>query len=229
MTNDNKKNNIASNGMENNNNNVKKQNIFKKPWVQSLISFIVIFGSLIVFLFWQSTKDTVFIENSDLEAPIINITPSAPGTLNALYVKEGDIVPANSQIALVGSQIIYSKENGIVSYAPNVLGAYFSPGQTVVSIVNQDEMNVVGQIDETKGLSSLKVGQRATFSVDAFSGKNYEGIVDEISPTSNDNGVIFSISDKRPIKNFDVKVRFNVADYPELKSGMSAKITVYTK
>ena len=89
-------------------------------------------------------------------------------------------------------------------------------------------MKVVGEIDETKGLKSIVVGQRATFTVDAFSGKKYEGVVDEISPTSNDTGIVFSISDKRPIKKFDIKIRFNTASYPELKNGMSAKITVYT-
>ena len=212
--------------MENNN---TKQNIFKKPWIRSLISFVVIFGLLAVFLFWQKEKNTVFIENSDLEAPIVNFSPTSPGTLNALYVKEGDHIGANSEVALVGSQIIYTKDGGIISFAPVVLGSYFSPGQTVVSVVNVSEMKVVGQIEETKGLSSLKEGQRAIFTVDAFSGKSYEGVVDQISPVSDDQGVLFSISDKRPIKKFDVKVRFNIADYPELKSGMSAKITVYTK
>ena len=207
----------------------EKESIFKKPWVRSLVYFIVIFGALFVFLFWQVNKDTVFIENSLLDAPIINLSPTLPGTLNALYVKEGDHVLANSEIALVGSQIIYTKDGGIVSFAPDVLGSYFSPGQTVVSIVNVNEMKVVGQIEETKGLSSLKAGQRATCTVDTFSGKNYEGIVDQISPVSSNTGVVFSISDKRPVQKFDVKVRFNVADYPELKSGMSAKITVHTK
>lgn len=207
----------------------KKENIFKKPWLQSLIYFLVIFGLLAVFLFWQANKNTVFIENSDLEAPVINLAPSTSGVLNALYVKEGDKVEANTQIALVGSQIISTKQAGIVASAPAVLGAYFMPGETIASIVNFAEMKVVGSVDETKGLRDIQTGQRATFSVDAFPGVTYVGVVDEISPISNDNGVVFSISDKRPIKKFDVKVRFNVADYPELKNGMSAKITVYTK
>ena len=149
--------------------------------------------------------------------------------MNALYVKDGDTVAANSQVALVGSQIISTEDGGIVSSAPIVLGSYFSPGQTVVSIVNVSEMKVIGQIEETKGLDRVKAGQLATFSVDAFPGKTYEGIVDEISPVSDDTGVVFNISDQRPIEKFDVKVRFNIANYPELKSGMSAKITVYTK
>ena len=203
--------------------------IFKKPWVQSVIAFVVIFGALGTFLFWQLKRNTVSIENADLEAPLVNLTPSAPGVLNALYVKEGDRVAANAQVALVGSQVISTQNAGIVASAPLLLGAYFMPGQTVVSVVNDGEMKVVGQIEETKGLSDLKVGQKATFSVDAFPGKKYEGTVSEISPISNDNGIIFSISDQRPIKKFNIKINFDVASHSELKSGMSAKITVYTK
>ncbi|MGH7249506.1 MAG: efflux RND transporter periplasmic adaptor subunit [Minisyncoccia bacterium] len=197
--------------------------------MHSLISFVVIFGLLAGFLFWQTQKNVVSVENSDLEAPIVNLAPSVPGVLNALYVKEGDRVEANAQVALVGSQIISTENGGIVTYAPLVLGSYFMPGQTVVSIVNDKEMKVVGQLEETKGLQDVAVGQRATFTVDAFPGKNYDGTVDEISPVSEDNGIIFSISDQRPVKKFDIKVHFNVADYPELKSGMSAKIKIYTK
>lgn len=210
-------------------NKIENEHIFKKPWMHSLISFLVIFGLLSVFLFWQVEKNTVLIENSDLEAPIINLSPTAPGVLNAIYVKEGDHISAGAQIALVGSQIISAKNGGIVSFAPVVLGAYFSPGQVVASLVNVDEMKAVGQIEETKGLKDVREGQRASFVVDAYPGKTYQGIVDQVSPTSNDSGIVFSISDKRPIKKFNVKVRFNIADYPELKNGMSAKITVYTK
>ncbi len=113
--------------------------------------------------------------------------------------------------------------------APVILGSYFSPGQSVASVVADQEMKVIGQIEETKGLSSIKAGQRATFSVDAFPGKTYEGVVDQVSAVSDDSGIVFSISDARPMKKFDVKVRFNVNMYPELKSGMSAKLTVYTR
>jgi multidrug resistance efflux pump len=197
--------------------------------VQSVIAVVVVFGALLGFLFWQSGAGTVFVENSALVAPVVNLSPTAPGILNALYVKEGDRILPNSQVALVGSQILTSQTGGLVSSASEVLGAYFNPGQTVVSIVNDKAMKVVGTVDETKGLKDIAPGQRATFSVDAFPGKTYNGTVDEVSPTSNNTGILFSISDTRPVNKFNVKVRFNVSDYPELKNGMSAKITVYTK
>ena len=96
-------------------------------------------------------------------------------------------------------------------------------------MVVKDKTRVQGSVEETKGLSDLKQGQKVIFTVDAFSGKKYYGIVDEVAETSNDANLAYSISDKRPVKRFYVYVRFNTEQYPELKDGMSAKITIITK
>ncbi|MEI8130643.1 MAG: HlyD family efflux transporter periplasmic adaptor subunit [bacterium] len=207
----------------------KKESILKKPWFQSVTALVVIFGTLLTFILWQSGRNTVLIENSTLQAPVISLSPMTPGVLNALYVKEGDHVTANTQIALVGSQVITAQEDGVIFSAPNVIGTYFAPGQPVVTLVKTGEMKVVGTVDETKGLKDIAEGQLATFTVDAFPGKKFTGVVDSVSAAADNTGVVFSISDKRPIQKFDVKVRFDTTAYPELKSGMSAKITVSTK
>jgi len=73
----------------------------------------------------------------------------------------------------------------------------------------------------------VSVGQRATFTVDAFGGRVFNGIVDEVSPTSRAGDVVFSISDKRQEQEFNIKVRYDATAYPELKNGMSAKLTIY--
>ena len=210
-------------------NTPKKESFFKQPHVQSIMGIVVIAALLGGFIFWQSSKNTVFIENSFVEAPVISLSSDTPGTLNALYVTEGQAIGANTPVALVGTATVNSKQNGIVISAPNQIGTYFNPGQTIVSMIHPDDLRIVGAVDENKGLSDVQVGQKATFTVDAFGSKVYTGVVDEISSTSDDTGVLFSISDKRPTEKFDVKVRFDVAAYPELKNGMSAKITVYTK
>ena len=212
-----------------NNANIEKKNHLKTPWVQSVIVIVLVFGMLGLFLFWLSVRNTVFIENSYLEAPVANISPVTPGMLNGIYVKEGDRVEANSKLALVGSETLYTKDGGVISSAPEVLGSYYTPGQTVISVVDDELMKVVGTIEETKGLSSIVSGERVTFTVDAYPGNNYEGTVDNVSSVSDDTGVVFSISDKRAVKKFDISVRFDHDKYPELKSGMSAKITVFTK
>ncbi|HUC89093.1 MAG TPA: HlyD family efflux transporter periplasmic adaptor subunit [Candidatus Paceibacterota bacterium] len=206
-----------------------KQNLFNKPIIRSIIGIVSVFILLGGFLFWQANNGTLFVENSYISAPIINLSGSTAGTLNALYVKEGDIISANTPVALVGTDIVTSKQSGIVISTTNNIGTFFAPGETVVSMIHPEDMRVVGAVDENKGLEEIKPGQKASFTVDTFGSKTYVGVVDSVSQTADDTGVVFSISDKRPTEKFDVKVRFNVADYPELKNGMSAKITIYVK
>jgi hypothetical protein len=93
-------------------------------------------------------------------------------------------------------------------------------------MIDSTDLRVVGHLDEDKGLKDVQVGQLAIFKLDAFGGKKYLGVVDEISETSRESGVVFNISDKREVKQFDIKVRFDTDAYPELKNGMSAKIWI---
>ena len=88
-------------------------------------------------------------------------------------------------------------------------------------------MRVVARIDEDKGLVDIHEGQHVDFTVDAFGSKTFSGVVDEISPTSRQNDIVFTISDKRPTNQFDVKIRFDNNEYFELKNGMSAKVWIY--
>jgi multidrug resistance efflux pump len=208
--------------------NIKKESLFKKPVTQSAIGIVVVFLILGGFLFWQSENGTIFIENSEINAPVVNLSAGSAGTLNALYVAEGDTIAANTPVASIGTNIITSKQSGIVVSIENNIGEFFAPGQTVVSMIHPEDLRVVGAVDETKGLNEIKPGQKVIFTVDTFGSKKYVGVVESVSQTSDDTGVVFSISDQRPIKKFDVKVRFDVASYPELKNGMSAKITIYT-
>ena len=208
---------------------LKKRSIMTRPWVQSLLILTTISGLLGGFIYWQLTKDVIKIDTSYLDAPVVHIAATSGGALNALYVREGEQVPANTPVALVGAETIYAKETGIVSSAPEVLGAFFAPGQTVVSIVANQKMRLVGTLDETGGLDKVAPGQRVSFTVDAFPGRTYQAVVDEVSPTSSATGVVFSISDKRPVKQFNVYMRFDSTRYPELKTGMSARAWVHLK
>ena len=166
--------------MENKN---TQTNMFARPWVQSLSITVVVFSLLGLFLFWQSNAGTVFSDAAYLNAPLVNLSPVAPGTLNALYVKTGDTIAANTAVALVGTTVVTSKEPGVVSFTPEALGGYYTPGMTVVSVIKTTAMKVVASVEENKGLKDVAVGQRVTFTVDAFTGKVYAGLVDDISPT----------------------------------------------
>ncbi len=209
--------------------NTAKESMFKKPLTQSIIGIATIVIILGGFIFWQSNHGIILIENSVVNAPITNLSGNTAGTLNALYITEGEVVSANTPVALVGTSIVTSKQSGLIISVKNNIGEFFTPGETIISMIHLEDLRIIGSIDENKGLEKIKSGENVSFTVDAFDGKIYTGAVESVSPTSNDTGVVFSISDKRPIKKFDVKIRFNISDYPELKNGMSAKTTIYIK
>ncbi|MBI5530004.1 MAG: HlyD family efflux transporter periplasmic adaptor subunit [Candidatus Doudnabacteria bacterium] len=208
---------------------VAEKKLIHNPWVRSAAAIIVVAAVVAGGLYWQESSTRVSIDKSQISAPLIALSPSKAGQLNQIYVNEGDSIKSNAAVAQVGDELIKSKTSGVVVEVKNNIGKNINPGETVVNIIDPKETRVVGTIEENKGLDKLKVGQLASFTVDAFGSKTYEGVVDEISPTSKASGVVFNISDKRATQEFEIKVRFNQDKYPELKNGMSAKLTIYIK
>lgn len=203
----------------------------KRTIIWSVIAGVIVVSILTIVYFYVSSQ-TVYIDESVITAPIIQLSPNDSGVLNAVYVKEGDEVAADAPVALVGDEVVTTNVAGIIVSVNDDIGTYLNTltGQgTVVSMIDPTELRVVGYLDENKGLADVEVGDTATFTVDAFGSEKFQGVVDEVSPTSRATDVVFDISDERPTNQFDVYVRFDPTKYPQLKNGMSARIWIYKK
>ena len=182
-------------------------------------------------IYFYVSSQYVYIDKSIIQAPIISLSSENSDILQQVFVKVGDSVTANEPIARVGDQIIKAKVAGLIVSVNQNIGQFenaLSGQATVATMIDPTQLRVVGQIDEDKGLTDIKVGDVAKFTVDAFGSKEYDGVVDEIGQTSQ-TSVINNIFNQRPTNEFDIYVRFNPARYPELKSGMSARVWVYKK
>jgi multidrug resistance efflux pump len=181
--------------------------------------------------YWYVASKTVYIDQSVIQAPVINLSPTDSGPLQAVFVKVGDLVAANQPVARVGDEVVESKTSGeIVSIDQNI-GEFENAlsGQAVVAtMIDPTQLRVVGHLDENKGLADVAVGDVAKFTVDTFGSKAYYGVVDEVGQTSQISATS-NIFNQRPVNEFNVYVRFDPAKYPELKDGMSARIWVYVK
>lgn len=196
----------------------------------TVLVVILVVGGIGGGLYWYVSSQSVYIDQSIIQAPLINLSPVNSGVLQSVFVKAGDRVTVDQPVAEVGNEIVKAKTNGQIVTVDNNIGEYENAlmGEaTVATMIDSTQLRVVGYLDENKGLSSVHVGDPATFTVDAFGSKQYQGIVDEVSPTSRATDVVFNISDQRPTNQFDVYVRFDPSKYPELKNGMSARIWVY--
>ncbi|MDR3519460.1 MAG: HlyD family efflux transporter periplasmic adaptor subunit [Candidatus Pacebacteria bacterium] len=193
-------------------------------------TFIII-GLCVLGVYLYVSSKYVYIDQSVIEAPIINLSSANSDVLQEVFVKAGDTVTVNEPIARVGDQIVRAKVDGLIVSVNENIGQYentMSGQATVATMIDPTQLRVVGLIDEDKGLSDIKVGDVVRFTVDTFGSKNYYGVVDELGQTS-ETSVTNNIFNQRPTNKFNVYVRFDGAKYPELKSGMSARVWVYKK
>lgn len=200
----------------------------KKFW---RIAIVVILVALLVgsYFLYQALTGRIFIDDSLIQAPVITISPSETGNVQEIDVTEGQTVQKGDTLAVVGSETLHADTDGLIISAPDITGSSVNPQTQLIQMIQPVDLRVAGTIDENKGLNDIKVGQVVSFTVDAFPGNTYWGYVDEIAPTAKTAQLSFSISSERPTQQFIVYANFDAAKYPEIKNGMSAKLTVYTK
>ncbi|HSB46650.1 MAG TPA: HlyD family efflux transporter periplasmic adaptor subunit [Candidatus Bilamarchaeum sp.] len=179
------------------------------------------------YLYIQDMQSKIYIEKARIEAPVIEISPSLPGVMDKLYVEEGQTVAKGQKLAKVGDEVLTAGTRGTVVWVKDTPGAYISPHETVVKIINPQQLRLVGRLQEDKGLRDVQPGQRIVFTVDAFGPKQYNASVERVAEAAEDSDIVFSISDKRESREFEVFGLFDYAEHPELKSGMSARMWIY--
>ncbi len=201
--------------------------ILKRRYLAVGIAVFIIAIILGGILYWQDLQSKIYIEKSEIYAPIISLSPKNTGDIEKLYVKEGDRVIEGQTLAKIGGQIITARTPGIILWVQNTPGQIVSSQSAVIKMVDPLSLRVVGHIQEDKGLRDIHTGQRVTFTADAFGSQQYQGVVESVATTSRESSITFSISDKREEKEFDITVSFDTNAYPELKNGMSAKMWIY--
>jgi multidrug resistance efflux pump len=201
----------------------------KNPKVLRALLVIFVAVALISgYFFYELLRDRVPIEDSLIQAPIITLSPETPGEILDVKVYEGEKVKRGDALAIVGTSSLNAYQDGLVVSVDNAIGSVASAQTAVVQMINFADMRVAGTIDENKGLDKINIGQIVSFTVDALPGQTFWGYIDEISPTAKQTQLQFSVSSERPTQQFLVYARFNAYAYPQIKNGMSAKMTVYT-
>lgn len=201
---------------------------FFKSHTFKLLALLLLFAVLLFgTLYLANSQKIIYIEKSAVYAPLISLSSPVSGVLEKVFVKEGDQVYENMMVAEVDSTPIRAKVDGIVLFVQNTPGQIVNSQTPIVKMIDPNELSIVGHLQEDKGLINVRVGQKVIFTVDAYGSKKFSGTVYSISPSARTGDIVFSISDKRQEQEFDVRVKFDTHEYPELKNGMSAKMWIY--
>ncbi len=201
--------------------------LLSSPLVIGVVIILIGVGGYFGFRYWQDQGTKVYIDSSEISAPVISIGPEIPGILKAVYVKEGEHVTVGQQLFNVGDRVISAPVPGIITSVQNTPGQWASNQNAIVQMYDPGSLRVVGHLQEDQGLSDIKVGQQVMFTVDAFDSRQFVGTVESIGKTADQSSVVFSISDKRPEKQYDIRVAFDPNAYPEIVNGMSARMWIY--
>lgn len=176
--------------------------------------------------YWYAISQRIYTEKAEIFAPLVILSPAQPSVLRKIMVKNGNQVAANQALAkLDDGGFIRAETEGLVVNINDQVGKLFSPGMPVVTVINPNDLRLIAHVPENKGLNQIHVGQNVVFTVDAFGSKEFHGVVDEVSNTSDQSSMVFSISDKRAEKDYSIKIKYE--NYPELLNGMSAKAWIY--
>jgi membrane fusion protein (multidrug efflux system) len=107
------------------------------------------------------------------------------------------------------------------------------PERPLLAVVPTDDVWVVANFKEDQ-LGDLRVGERARITIDAFRGRVFSGHVDSIAgasgarfallPPDNATGNYIKVVQRIP-----VLIRFDGAAGIDLRPGLSADVTVYTR
>lgn len=148
------------------------------------------------------------------------IFPRIDGKLRENVLKEGDSVKRNQTIALIERDEVGAVYEPVVvpSTIAGVIGkTYLDPGANITRstaiamVVNQQAVRIIIDIPE-RYVGKIHIGQEATFTVEAFEGKEFNASIYKISPVVDMQSRVVSVELKADNKD-------NL-----LKSGMFAKV-----
>jgi len=154
----------------------------------------------------SATEERLNMSGADLAASrdsLSKTTVLSPiaGVVTALPVKEGEVT---------------------------VIGTMNNAGTQLMTISDMSDVEAVMMVDETS-VPSVKVGQTANLSVDAYPGKTFKGTVTEVgsSPILKNDPDLLSLTANSEAINFKVRIRLDEPP-PTVRPGFSVTAEIVT-
>jgi HlyD family secretion protein len=138
-----------------------------------------------------------------------------------ILAQESKVAQAQSSVAAFEASfnktIIRAPFSGVVTLQDAKVGNAVSPGNTLISIISQNQMYVEANISEIQ-IGKIKMGDKVSITFDAFPNEKFSGAVAYIEP----GDVIID-----GVVNY--KIRVSLDSYEErIKSGLTANLKIET-
>ena len=176
----------------------------------------------------QTTFDQTKLKVDELQSQYDASKHTVEAEELSLVVLEHNIEAANARIAEAQEALTYttitSPIDGVVTRVNAevgevvVFGTMNNPGTVIIEVADLSKMLVVAEVDEAD-VAKLQVGQKATVQVDAYSDKEFNGIVDSVA-------LAHTVS-KTGTKYYRTKILLDATE-EKLYSGLTAHVDIET-
>ena len=161
--------------------------------------------------------DKGVISKSEWDAIVSEYEMAQASRESAYYNVQSAAATVNEAKDNLGRTTIYSPMSGTISkldaeLGERVVGTQQMAGTEILRVANLAEMEVEVEVNEND-IVKIAVGDSAIVEVDAYLGKEFKGIVTEISNSAADDLTADQVT------NFDVKVKILKQSYAELTEG----------
>lgn len=194
------------------------------------------------------SKEKVSQRQHAFDAAVNNVATAKADVMNALVALGGDKaleVAAHPSVRRAQGSLSQAELNrrhatttagmpGIVAKIDLYPGEFVQAGQPAFSLVRTDDIWIEANLKETQ-LTNLRIGQSASFEVDAYPDRPFTGKVVSVAPAS---GAEFAILPPQNATGNWIKVTQRIPirlqinpdqDLPTLRAGMSVEVTIDTE
>jgi len=161
--------------------------------------------------------DKGVISKSEWDAIVSEYEMAQASKESAYYNVQSAAASVNEAKDNLGRTTIYAPMSGTISkldaeLGERVVGTQQMAGTEILRVANLAEMEVEVEVNEND-IVKIAVGDSAIVEVDAYLGKEFQGVVTEISNSAADNLTADQVT------NFEVKVKILKKSYQELIEG----------
>lgn len=171
---------------------------------------------------YEDTVAAVGVAQASLDALL------AKPTAEEVAVAEAQVSQAEAALGMLQIQLekmtLYSPLSGLVSSRSIHVGETASPGATLMTVANLDEVKLTVYIPENR-YGRIQLGQSVSVEVDSFPGKAFQGEVIYISSQAEFTPRNVQTKEERVNTVFAVKILIPNPDH-DLKPGMPADATI---
>ena len=171
---------------------------------------------------YEDTVAAVGVAQASLDALLAKPTPEE------VAVAQAQVSQAEAALGMLHIQLekmtLYSPLSGLVSNRSIHAGETASPGATLMTVANLDDVKLTVYIPENR-YGRIQLGQPVSVEVDSFPGKAYAGEVTYISSQAEFTPRNVQTKEERVNTVFAVKILIPNPDH-DLKPGMPADATI---